>query len=393
MAVDYSSHSTETPESPPRIRLDFLDGLRGLAALYVVVNHAAHTYDGDPVNAALWRWTTWMRHGNVSVAVFIVLSGFCLMLPVARSARGRLSGGPAEYLRRRARRILPPYYAALLLTLLAVALTHSSAGIWNHHAAGPYTRLPALKLSVLVSHLALLHNLRQNWAYKINSPFWSVATEWQIYFFLPFVFLPIWRRLGLAATVIAAFAIGLAPHFLAHERLDVARPWFLGLFVLGMAGADLCFSERGAIAWARRRPWGVVAGVLGFSLLYFDVLRNWGQDHLAPWVVDAWTGAATVSLLIWCAQSLQSQTAKRLWIMRLLESRWAVRLGVFSYSLYLTHDCVQVLASALLRHAGLTATVQFLVMAAAVTPIAVALAYLFHLVFEKRFMTSRRAAK
>ena len=113
------SHST-----PPvaQDRLAFLDGLRGLAALYVVLHHAALEVRG----ASPWRVVEWsrglLRHGHFAVAVFIVLSGYCLMRPVANDPRGRLRGGIVGYLGRRARRILPPYYAALGLCWLLIAV-------------------------------------------------------------------------------------------------------------------------------------------------------------------------------------------------------------------------------------------------------------------------------
>ena len=71
--------------------------------------------------SAAWFWGLF-RHGHYAVAVFIVLSGFCLMLPVTRDPNGRLPGGFAAYLGRRARRILPPYYAALGMCWIAIAL-------------------------------------------------------------------------------------------------------------------------------------------------------------------------------------------------------------------------------------------------------------------------------
>src|SRR4051812_10624228 len=101
------------PPPPPRAeRFDFLDGLRGLAALYVVLHHASQDVPAPMLRgwAAAARFL--LRHGHFAVAVFIVLSGYCLMRPVARDASRQIRGGTLAYLRRRAWRILPPYYAA-----------------------------------------------------------------------------------------------------------------------------------------------------------------------------------------------------------------------------------------------------------------------------------------
>src|SRR5579871_2999498 len=108
------------PESPPD-RLPFLDGLRGLAAAYVVLHHAALEVPavGLPRTAALVHGL--FRHGHYAVAVFIVLSGFCLMRPVLRNPSHGLPGGFLAYVGRRARRILPAYYAALGVCWMLIA--------------------------------------------------------------------------------------------------------------------------------------------------------------------------------------------------------------------------------------------------------------------------------
>src|SRR5262245_54437637 len=104
------------PEDPRRSasdsspRLAFLDGLRGLAALYVVLHHAALEVSGGSFSRGSNLVRGLLRHGHFAVAVFIVLSGYCLMRPVAGDPLGRLRGGMWGYLGRRARRILPPYF-------------------------------------------------------------------------------------------------------------------------------------------------------------------------------------------------------------------------------------------------------------------------------------------
>jgi peptidoglycan/LPS O-acetylase OafA/YrhL len=115
-------------------------------------------------------------YGHYSVAVFIVLSGFCLALPVALSPDRQLRGGFGRYIRRRALRILPPYFAALFLFIALIAVTpllQTPAGTaWD-------SKIPMTKGAVL-SHVALIHNVIPGLNYRIDGPMWSVATEWQI---------------------------------------------------------------------------------------------------------------------------------------------------------------------------------------------------------------------
>jgi peptidoglycan/LPS O-acetylase OafA/YrhL len=107
----------------PRLRLEFLDGLRGLAALYVVFHHVSLFSPSSPNPSILLHvfiklYTHVLAFGHQAVVVFIVLSGYVLMLPVARTQDGHMPKGVWDYFKRRARRILPPYYAALILSFL-----------------------------------------------------------------------------------------------------------------------------------------------------------------------------------------------------------------------------------------------------------------------------------
>ena len=108
--------------APPR-RLSHLDGVRSTAALYVLVHHAfmsAHLVDG---HGAVHGWESiafgWAQWGHFGVTVFIALAGFSLGMPVGRA--GGLPDGFWGFLRRRARRIVPPYWIALTITILLAA--------------------------------------------------------------------------------------------------------------------------------------------------------------------------------------------------------------------------------------------------------------------------------
>ncbi|MDQ2798279.1 MAG: acyltransferase, partial [Armatimonadota bacterium] len=320
--------------APPRLRLEFLDGLRGLAALYVVLYHAYQltTFDDSRIDAAL----VW-RIGHPAVAVFIVLSGFCLTLPIVRSGSKSLRGGPREYFKRRAWRILPPYYAALVLSALFLVMAHAAK---YRTGFALHDKVLGLHLSPgsLLSHLFLVHNLDHVWIETIDVPMWSVATEWQIYFFLPALLLPVWRRFGALAAVVAGFAAGLLPHYLLPpgRNFDGACPWYLGLFALGMGGAILAFSPRLQASWRERLPWGGLAAVL---FLLLGALIVFVPDALISgyvWQTDALAGAAALCLILH-GTALVTAPHARSATLAALEARPTLWLGAFSYSLYLVH--------------------------------------------------------
>jgi len=371
------------PDSQTRLRLGYLDGLRGLAALYVVVHHAAFSHF-DPSTFPHWLRivTKPFAYAHFAVGMFIVLSGYCLMLPVTRSVDGSLKGGFAEFVRRRGRRILPPYYAALVLSIVLNLLSLS----WSRSGGSPLGNPPVpIASPEVLSHLFLVHNLNPNWIKSIDIPMWSVATEWQIYFVFALLLLPIWRRLGIWSTVAIAFILGLAPHFLMHnpETLDGARFWYLGLFAFGMAGAEINFSTHPVMKTLRSKtPWFSLTAVLAVALMGASMAKS-GYWTAHPWLVDPWAGLAGACLLIGMTQALS--TGRQPALLRLLETTPVRKLGEFSYSLYLIHYPILQLVAVLLASVCHSLTSSLIAGVVIGVPVAVACAYLFSLAFEKPF--------
>ncbi len=393
--------NTSPPETS-RLRLDYLDGLRGLAALYVVIYHASNWID-VPLPGKLGLAQKLLTYGHFAVAVFIILSGYCLMLPVVRSADRQLRGGFKEYIRRRARRILPPYYATLLLSLLFITVVPAMNMSSNDYWGGSDGALPALTKDAILSHLLLVHNLSSAWHFKIDPPLWSVATEWQIYFCFPLVLLPVWKRAGLLASVLVGMVLGLAPHFLLHApyNLDTVVPWYLGLFAMGMGAAAINFeqenrSERNTgdpnatqtLPLRQRLPWHLVAGVLFLLTAVVAILKaKWWWSHL--WIADTLVGICTAALLIYCTEAVKShQPGTRLSpVLQLFQSRWAVFLGTMSYSLYLLHAPLLALFYFGLSALHVSGGGCLLALCVVGVPLSVLLCYGFHRIFERPFMS------
>ncbi len=366
-----------------RIHLNFLDGLRGLAALYVVLHHfLAWEASGLPRWAA--RAVSLFSFGHTAVGLFIILSGFSLMLPVARE--GSLRGGWYGFLKRRALRILPPYYASLALSVTLIV------AVRNHAWARSLPSGPAdMTSSDLVSHLLLVHNLSPSWIHGFNMALWSVATEWQIYFLFPLLIIPIWKRWGSGVAVAAGFLAGLVPLAvtLVPGRLhgvDLSGPcfWYIGLFAIGAAGA-VSFVRNKTPPVPRLLTWSILIAICYVSTLRLLPMHSTSPGGPAYYLIETLRDGLTGSLalcLIFCCSS--SPCALR----QLLETGPLRRLGAFSYSLYLTHCIVlQVVDGWAVAHdmSGLI----FLNLKILAVPVALVFAYLFHLVFERPFLTTR----
>ncbi len=365
-----------------RVQLAYLDGLRGICAVYVVLGHiyvALKFFSQDVTpTGILMAFLSIFNVGQTAVDIFIVLSGYCLMIPLVRS-NGMLRGGFLHYLRRRATRILPPYYAALIISLLLIALR-------NALIPEDPSQSNDFRLDVLITHLFVVHNWSEISIHAIDPPMWSVATEWQIYFLFPLFLLPIWRRFGTLASVAAGFALGFAPHFLLNGYLDSSFPWFVGLFALGMAAAHINFSQLPEIAMLRQRvPWGWLALILWVATVGFLASnRGWYSTH--QWIADPIIGVATMCMLIYCTQVLSTTTGGSSLVLKVLNSGWAVAFGTFSYSIYLIHYPVMIFFWNIMMQVQMSSLARAILMLAVYFPLSLVISYLFHLAFERHFM-------
>src|ERR1700760_2584415 len=288
-----------TPEPAPRRRLAGLDGVRGLAALYVVVYHVSlRAFPGYPYEGAPF-WVGWFSYGQFAVLVFIALSGFSLALAPARA--GWRLDGIAAYARRRARRILPAYWAALAFSLAVAWLI----------VPQPRSGVPDA-ISVLVNGARVQ---TVGGARSPNTAFWSIAVEVQLYVALPVLLLMIRRRGALAmvaAVTLVVAAVGIVgPHVV---RLDTfvtqSPPELAALFALGIASAGV------VVAGARRSwpwPWLALAAAAPVFATIAWQGSSWAFGHL--YWVDLALAPAIAFLLIGLA------TGRPRPLLRLLDSR------------------------------------------------------------------------
>jgi len=374
--TDIGEHAppTAAPAAPAAAatrpgRVVGLDGIRGLAALYVVLYHIfLRAWPGYPADHAPF-WATLLSYGRGAVAIFIVLSGFSLGLGPART--GWRFKSLTTYAHRRAWRILPPYWAALGFSLVMT---------W-YVLAQPHQ--PVTNGKSVVVYGLLVQDV-----FAVGSPnraFWSIAIEAQLYVLLPLLLLLVRRvsaraMVGLVAAIVVITGL-LGPHVpLMNSALVKFTPDLAVLFAVGLLAAGIVTASENS----RSRPWAGYALAATVPVIALMVVKGatWSTLNLF-WLDLAWAPA------IGCLLAAIAISRPRP-VVRFLDSRLPRSLGSCSYSLYLTHVPIVIAVSyGLVLGRVATGTPTFFVLAAILLPVTVCFARLFAAVFELPFQRHR----
>lgn len=306
-------------QTKPVSRLAFVDGLRALSALWVIA-YDVWRFNRDP---DLGWLTPLFQSGHLGVEVFMVLSGFCLFYPIAE--RRLKPGHWREYFVRRARRILPPYYAAIAY---AIALPFLVAPLFMLLGLA-FTPDGVPSAWQMLTHVTLIHNLFPSTQAGINPSFWSLSLEAQFYAVFPLLALLILRfRWG---GVMAVLAFCLLFRFMAWQVVGPMQEAVSRMALGSIFGRLSIFSAGMVAAWLVRNAWRPQLSGLAerLSVLAVPALVAtgfyWYFHPIGAWPLsDLCMGLAIGALIVRTAGA-------RTW----LAAPWLVAIGEMSYSFYL----------------------------------------------------------
>jgi len=371
------------------LRLRSIDALRGAAAMGVVLYHAVDRSSSViPVG-----WTRYpvivlpflSSFGYIGVFLFFVISGFCIHLQWARAkANGEqpvIAFG--SFWKRRVRRLYPPYLIALAIYL---GMTAFSAGIDFSH----------FFVYDVGMHLFMLHNLDPKTCYSINGVFWTLAIEEQLYLAY-FILLFLRARLGWATTLIVCLAARAAWMVFSHivwlktgfgipVPEAAASHWFT--WALGAIAVESMFGVIQLPKWCSNLKLAS-ALIIGAALLsnYLWWIPKDTFWHDGSWFLlhPLWG----VGFLIVVNRSVISEQS---WVRQVriptLATLFAT-LGVFSYSIYLTHE-LTIMQS--WRWTS-TSSAQIYNVLFMVVPATVLFAWVFFWFCERPFMVKRKVTE
>jgi peptidoglycan/LPS O-acetylase OafA/YrhL len=145
-------------------RLDYIDAMRGLAILAVLVMHSAVMVQTDiPIKSI----QNIINSGAMGVQLFYITSAFTLFLSL-KSKSDKEHNPTRNFFLRRFFRIAPLYYIMIVYHLIES----------NFHVS-PGT---------IISHFVFLHGLHPYWINSVVGGAWSIADEALFYLMTPFLF-------------------------------------------------------------------------------------------------------------------------------------------------------------------------------------------------------------
>lgn len=319
--------------------------------------------------------------GYIGVFLFFVISGFCIHLQWAKAKANGVEPDIrfGSFWKRRLRRLYPPYLIAILLFLLLTAYT---VGINFTH----------FFFYDVVMHLLMLHNLDPNTCYTINGVFWTLAIEEQLYLAY-FLLLFLRVRFGWGVTIVACLAARVGWMVLSHVVWlktgyglpvpeSAAVHWFT--WALGAIGVEVMFGLIKLRGWSRDLRLATVL-IVGASALshYLPSIPKDTLVHNTSWfLIHPFWGLGffiVVNRMVLSEQSWLRQ-AKLPSLVSVFST-----LGIFSYSIYLTHELVIMQSWRWITPGRFQIENVFLV----IIPATILFAWLFFWFCEKPFMAKR----
>jgi peptidoglycan/LPS O-acetylase OafA/YrhL len=286
-------------------RITFLDGLRGLAAIFVVAHHMSMAVVEELNRSADHFVHGLIAYGAVGVDIFFILSGFVIAMTLDRQqVTGRYA---ACFMVRRSLRLDPPYLCTLAII---IAITYASIAMGS--------QLATPTLPQLLAHVFYLQNILGY--HDLNPVNWTLCLEIQFYLVLVLCLAllqrafsehhtpELLRKRGVQIGFVALALVSATSHGnyfespIPHLFIEQWYQFFLGA---------LTYWCRSGYLPRRWVPIYIVV-VFGISLS--------GKPNAGDLIA-----AATAMMLLWMSSN------------RALDSAPLQFLGRISYSLYLVH--------------------------------------------------------
>ncbi|HZY79374.1 MAG TPA: acyltransferase [Cyclobacteriaceae bacterium] len=300
--------------------LTTLTPLRGIAALIVVIFHSnlmlmsfLPPFEPHFITGA----------GGLWVDFFFVLSGFIISYVYGDSFRDTFTtAGYIKYVKARFARVYPLHFVTMIWCLAcSLILIHYSSGFhpFFYEIVNPWSA---------VTSTLLIHSLGIHGMTPLNTPSWSLSTEWWMYMLFPFIFPLFSRSRVVGKIVILAFIAGLFV--------------FIKYYLSTRAGGQPTIGVTSDFGFFRCMA-GFLLGMLLFELYDKDVAKKFFRQS---WVFIVLFGATIIAMHVGASDLLVvsifpliilSAAYNTTAVKHVLDTFVLQRLGDWSFSIYMVH--------------------------------------------------------
>jgi peptidoglycan/LPS O-acetylase OafA/YrhL len=308
-----------------------LTGIRGFAACWVFSFHIWQIARGPVLKLGGIDFTPLLACGWAGVDLFFVLSGFVLTWHYVDQAQHGVAF--ADFMHRRALRVVPAYYAQFLILVILAAV-------------GVSDELPSIANTL--AHLLFVHNFSFSWWDPLPKAWWTLPVEWQFYLVFPLLLAAFarynpWRVLPALIALVVVWRVG-AMAWIQHDMPQASidhRVWLIeqlpgriDQFAVGMATAWATMQAWPRLADSARRrlsSWLVIGGGLAALALAYAIWARADVFWQGNWLLYSWHLFMALALaMVIAGTTLGGKLATRL-----LGNRPILWLGEISYSIYL----------------------------------------------------------
>ena len=233
----------------------------------------------------------------------------------------------------------------------------------------------------------MIHNLDDRTVYSLNGVFWTLAIEEQLYllYFLLIYLRDRWRWRSILLITFLSRLVWLGIALTVNKFTGFALPFSEGspanwwIWVLGALAVEHYYGIVKLPKWCASFSFGLSFLVCGFAihLAAFSTSDSAIGNHLSI-LIEPFVWGCGFFILVVRLMQYEEIAAKAASAGARIFRVWA-GIGVFSYSLYLTHECVIRFFSGRLWIVECGLCLLF--------------AYLFYLIFERPFIRKRRGLR
>lgn len=306
-------------ESKKMNYLGFLDGLRALSIIFVVIYHYNNA---------------WLKGGFLGVDIFFVISGFIITQLLYTEYQHHKKISFSSFYVRRFHRILPAMIA-LIAAILAFSYIKNSASVEQTLKDAPASLLFFLNWKYIFTKNSYFATTETP---PLLEHLWSLSIEFQFYILWPFIFSWLIKRNPKVAIYFAGvFALSSYLYMGLSYQPDLTDKTYFdtfcraGAFFMG-AATNLIFNEYSSVIHfklktaLRRLFYPALAGIIFLSYTL-------DEQSLALFQYGFFVNAFLVSILLMSSLVILAERGRS----TILDNGLLQKIGVISYSLYLWH--------------------------------------------------------